>query len=125
MRCDARVSINLLYSTFGLLCWHQACVLNPIIPNSQPSTNSHGLQQEYGRVLADYQSPRIKSCMDNAELLHCQQEDLLPDDFWQQIGLSSPSHDGLVHETTRAQHFSVGKAFLRRGQLPWIFAGNV
>ena len=123
MRCSC-----LYQSTFGLPCRHQVCVLKPIKP-------CHVIARHHAKFHAYYQQPgkeavteefnrnkgeyrliishhEFKNCMNNAERLQSQQEDLLPDDFWQQIGPNRRSHDRLVRETTLDQTISLGEAFL-------------
>jgi hypothetical protein len=126
MRCSC-----LYHSTFGLPCRHQACVLKPIKPChviARHHTKFHAYYQQPGKEAVTEEFSRIKgecrliisqhefkNCMDNAELLQSQQEDLLPDGFWQQIGPNSRSRGGLVRETVLDQDNSVGEAFFEAG----------
>jgi hypothetical protein len=126
MRCSC-----LYQSTFGLPCRHQACVLNPIKPChviARHHTKFHAYYQKPGKEAVTEEFNRNKGeyrliiskyefehCMDNAELLQRQQEDLLPSGYWQQIGPKRPSRDGLVRETTRDQNYSGGESFFEAG----------
>jgi hypothetical protein len=67
---------------------------------------------EYRLIISHHE---FKYCMDNAELLLRQQEDLLPNGFWQKIGPKRRPRDGLVRETAYDQDYSLGGAFFEAG----------
>jgi hypothetical protein len=126
MRCSC-----LYQSTFGLPCRHQARVLKTIMPChviARHHTKFHAYYQqpgkedvteEFNRKKGEYRliisHHEFKNCMDNAELLQSQQEDLLPAGFWQQIGPNRRPRDGIVRETALDQNTSVGEAFFDAG----------
>ena len=104
MRCSC-----LYQSTFGLPCRHQIRVLGSINPchviarhhfkfhayYQQPGKEA--VTEEFNRTKGEYRliisHLEYENCMDTAELYQSQQEDLLPDGFWQQIGPNRRSRD--------------------------------